>query len=99
MKKLEKTVEAEEKELNLQHADLLVVQQELFNLVGDVMGPAGIDQWIAGNLNSTTLMGGFNEKVELEIAAEKKKIVTEIEKLEKDSMKKMKESDKVSAVV
>ena len=99
MKKFEKTIEAEEKELNLQHEDWVTIQQHLLELASEMVGPAALDRWMAGDLDASTFMDGAAEKVELEIAAEKKKFVAQIEKLEKESMKKMKDSEKVSAVI
>lgn len=98
MKRLERMIENEEKELNLQQADWSAVQMEIFNLVSEIVGPAGLDQWLAGNHETSTLVKGATERAEREIAVEKNKFMADIEKLEKDSMKKMKESEKVSAI-
>lgn len=99
MKRLEKTIEAEEKELNLQQADWSAVQMEILTLVSEMVGLAGLDQWLAGNLDTNTFVNGAFKKAELEVAAEKEKFVAEIEKLEKDSLKKMKDSEKVGAII
>ncbi|KAK4697150.1 hypothetical protein P7C71_g876, partial [Lecanoromycetidae sp. Uapishka_2] len=94
MKRLQKTIEAQERELALQQAEWSAVQTEIFDMLKGMMSPGDFEQWLSGNGDIGTVGHGTVEKAELEVMAEKEWLMAEIGKLEKDSMKKMKESEK-----
>ena len=95
MKKFEKTIEAAERELDVYQTDWLAVTQEILDLASERIGTACLDQWLAGNLDDDSLLRCLHKEMEVELANEKNNLLAQIGELEKESMMKMEESEKV----
>lgn len=98
MKKFQKTVETEEKEIERQYEEWTGVQAEIRRLALEVIGPDGLEGVLAGNIESSTFIDEEQEEMREEIEAEKKRFKEQIEQAGKASMKAMKDGEKVSSL-
>ena len=97
MKKFQKTIEAEEKEIERQLNEWTIVQAELHQVAAEIVGPDGFDSLLTGNFDPTSFINAEQREMMAEIEAEQKSFMEQIEKAGKESMEAMTESEKASS--
>ena len=95
MKKFQKTIDFEEKELAGHFDEWNTVQDELTEFLVELVGPDRLKGFEAGDAYAKDFVSEEQRKMREELEAEKKKYLDEIEEASKIGMKQMKESEKV----
>ena len=97
MKKLQKTIEAEEKEFEHQFDEWTRVQAEIRHIALLSIGPDGLDNLLAGNFDPTTFVDAEQREMMEEIEAQQKAFMEQIEKAGQQALEAMTESEKASS--
>lgn len=97
MKKFQKTIEAEEKELDRHFDEWKRVQAEFRHIASLIVGPDGLDNLLAGNFDPNNFVDAEQRQMMEEIEAEQKVFMEQIEKAGMEAMQAMTESEKASS--
>lgn len=97
MKKLQRTIEAEERESQQQFDAWTNVQTEFRQVASQILGPDGLDNLLAGNFDPYSFVNLEREGMKLEIEAQQKAFMQQIEEAGQEAMEAMTESEKASS--
>ncbi len=98
MKKFQKTIEAEEKELEQQFNEWTDVQAEFRQLASLIVGPVGLDDLLTGKFDPNSFVDAGQREMMAEMEVEQKIFMEQIEKIGKEAMESMMESEKASSL-
>ncbi len=98
MKKFQKTIEAEEKELEHQFNEWTDVQAEIRQLALLIVGPDGLDDLLTGKVDPSSFIDAEQREMMAEMEVEQKLFMEQIEKIGKEAMEAMMESEKASCL-
>lgn len=97
MKKLQRTIEAEERESQQQFDEWTNVQAEFRQFASQILGPDGLDNLLAGNFDPHSFVNLEREQMKAEIEAQQKAFMEQIEEAGQEAMAAMTESEKASS--
>lgn len=97
MKKFQRTIEAEERELEQQFDQWTSVQAEIRNFASLILGPDGLDNLLAGKFDPDSFINIEWEKMKQEIETQQKAFMEQIERAGQEAMEAMTESEKASS--
>ena len=96
MKKFQKTIEAEEKELERHFDEWTNVEAEFRHLASLIVGPDGLDNLLAGNFDPKCFVDAEQREMMEEIKAEQEAFMEQVEKAGLGALEAMMESEKAS---
>lgn len=97
MKKLQRTIEAEEREFEQQFDEWTNVQAEFRHFASLILGPDGLDNLLAGNFDPDSFINAEQEEMKAEIEAQQKEFMEQIQEAGQEAMEAMTESEKASS--
>lgn len=97
MKKLQRTIEAEEREFEQQFDQWTSVQAEIRHFASLILGPDGLDTLLAGNFDPDSFVTGEWDQMKREIENQQKAFMEQIERAGQEAMEAMTESEKASS--